>query len=70
MARVIDLDGPEGNAFCLLGFAKDLCRQLDDKDYQTIHDEMTSSDYDHLVKTFVNEFGDYVTVVGQEQIGY
>ena len=26
--RVIDLNGPEGNAFCLLGTAMSLCKQI------------------------------------------
>jgi hypothetical protein len=56
---VIDLNGPEGNAFVLLGYAKNLSRQLD-LDFKVIETEMTSSDYENLIETFDKYFGDYV----------
>lgn len=55
----IDLTGPDGNAFCLLGNAKRLCKQLG-KDYDVIKEDMTSSDYEHLIEVFDREFGAYV----------
>ena len=55
----IDLTGPEGNAFFLLGRAKDLSEQLG-KNWKDIDDRMTSSDYENLVNVFDEEFGDYV----------
>ena len=55
----IDLTGPDGNAFCLLGNAKRLCNQLN-KDYDAIKKDMTSSDYEHLIKVFDREFGAFV----------
>ena len=57
--QVIDLTGPEGNAFYLLGLARKLCKQLDldDEAKQKISDEMTSGDYEHLIKTFDKYFG-------------
>jgi len=55
----IDLTGPEGNAFNLLGLARRFAIKLDlDKD--RIIDEMQEGDYDHLVQTFDKYFGDYV----------
>jgi len=57
--RKIDLTGPDGNAFVLLGIAKGLCPQLN-KDWDDIHKEMTSGDYKNLIKVFDKEFGDYV----------
>jgi hypothetical protein len=55
----IDLTGPQGNAFNLLGIATKLCKELD-KDYESISEKMKSGDYDNLVKVFDDEFGDYV----------
>jgi hypothetical protein len=55
---VIDLTGPEGNAFVLLGYARRWGRQLG-KDTTDIHKRMTSGDYENLVKVFDEEFGDY-----------
>ena len=60
--RVIDLDGPEGNAFYILGTAKSLCKQIGiDADRTTeILDEMRSDDYEHLIQTFDKYFGKLV----------
>ena len=57
----IDLTGPEGNAFCLLGYAKKLSRELN-FDANVITEEMKQGDYDHLVETFDKHFGEYVTL--------
>jgi hypothetical protein len=56
---VIDLTGPEGNAFCLMGYAKKFARQLD-LDGNQIIKEMQSGNYENLVDTFDKYFGDYV----------
>jgi hypothetical protein len=56
---VIDLTGPEGNAFCLLGYARRFARQLG-LDFTEIETAMTSGDYENLVETFDQYFGDYV----------
>ena len=60
--RVIDLNGPEGNAFYLLGTAMNLCKQngisVERKD--EIIDEMRSDDYEHLIQTFDKYFGKLV----------
>ena len=58
---VIDLTGPQGNAFVLLGYAKDFAKQLG-LDYDKISEEMKSSDYENLVETFDKYFGDYVVL--------
>ena len=60
--RVIDLNGPEGNAFCLLGTAMSLCKQIGISSERTeeIVDEMKSSDYEHLIQTFYKYFGKLV----------
>lgn len=56
---VIDLTGPEGNAFVLMGYASRLGRQLG-LDVPQIIEEMKSSDYENLVQVFDNYFGDFV----------
>ena len=57
--QVIDLTGPDGNAFVLLGIAKGLCKQLGIED-DIILDDMRSADYEQLINTFDMYFGDYV----------
>lgn len=56
---VIDLTGPGGNAFALLGYAKNLAKQLD-LNYDIIRTEMTSGDYENLIQVFDKYFGEYV----------
>lgn len=53
---VIDLTGPKGNAFVLLGIAADLCRQIG-KDPEPLLEEMQSKDYEHLIQTLDKHFG-------------
>ncbi len=56
---VIDLTGPDGNAFALMGIARKLAKQLD-LDSEKILEEMKSSDYENLIEVFDSYFGDYV----------
>ena len=55
----LDLTGPDGNAFVILGYARRLSRQLDE-DWDTVRDEMTSGDYENLIKVFEKYFGVHV----------
>ena len=57
----IDLSGPQGNAFYLLGTAKSLSHQLG-LDWEIIHTQMTESDYEWLLQTFDYYFGDLVVM--------
>lgn len=57
----IDLSGPQGNAFFLLGTAQRYAKQLE-LDWDEVQKEMTAGDYDHLVETFDNYFGSFVTL--------
>jgi hypothetical protein len=57
----VDLTGPRGNAYFLLGLGKDLASKLG-KDWKAIEKEMTSDDYENLLKVFDREFGAYVTL--------
>jgi len=59
----IDLSGPNGNAYYLIGEAKRLAGQLG-LDNEDIQARMQAGDYDHLVKVFEEEFGDYVKLTG------
>lgn len=56
---VIDLIGPEGNAFFLLGQASKLARQLG-LNVAEIINEMWASDYENLLQVFDKYFDEYV----------
>jgi hypothetical protein len=56
---VIDLTGPEGNAFCLLGYAKRWAADLG-LNYDKIRSDMTSGDYENLVQVMDKNFGSFV----------
>jgi hypothetical protein len=60
----IDLTGPQGNAFVLLGLADNLARQLgyDETRRTCILEEMKLTDYEGLLFTFDREFGTLVTL--------
>jgi len=57
----IDIDGPNGNAFYLLGVAKNLCKQIG-KNPDKIIARMQSGDYINLLKVFDKYFGPVVTL--------
>lgn len=59
--HVIDLTGPQGNAFYLLSVARSFCH-AHNIDYDFIKNEMTKADFEHLVQTFDKHFGDYVII--------
>ena len=56
---VIDLTGPDGNAYALMAYATRFAKQygLDEK---VIIKEMTSGDYENLLKVFDRYFGGFV----------
>jgi hypothetical protein len=56
---IIDLTGPQGNAFYLLGYANKNARKIGLVG-SAIVDEMKQGNYEHLVETFDRYFGDYV----------
>jgi hypothetical protein len=57
----IDLTGPDGNAFALMGYANKFARQLG-LDFKEIQTEMTSGDYENLLEVFEEHFGEFVTL--------
>ena len=58
--RNINLAGPEGNAFWLIGTATTWAKQLNEVtgeyDFQKITKEMMEGDYNHLLDTFDKYF--------------
>ena len=64
--RVIDLQGPQGNAFALMAYADDFLRQMGRRDeFKAMRTEMMCGDYDNLIRIFEENFGDYVELVGK-----
>ena len=57
----IDLTGPDGNAFVLIGTASRLAKQLG-LDADGIKTEMMSGDYENLIRVFDKHFGEFVTL--------
>ncbi len=57
----IDLTGPDGNAFALIGTASRLAKQLG-LDANQIKTEMMGGDYENLIRVFDKHFGEFVTL--------
>ena len=57
----IDLTGPDGNAYALMGYANRFAKQLG-VDSEPIIEDMTSGDYEHLLEVFEKHFGSFVTL--------
>ena len=57
----IDLTGPQGNVFFLIGTARNLAKQLG-LDSSSIQNEMMSGDYENAVNVFDKHFGSFVTL--------
>lgn len=58
----IDLTGPDGNVFYLIGQGRKFCKQLglDANEFTT---KMMSADYENAVTTFDDYFGEFVTLL-------
>ncbi len=59
---IIDLTGPDGNAFALMGYARQFARQLgySKEDQDQLLELMTSGDYENLLEVFDDHFGSFV----------
>jgi len=59
---IVDLSGPQGNAYALMGVARSIGRQLNRpyNEIKEIETKMMSGDYDHLVKVLFLEYGDFI----------
>lgn len=68
--RVIDLTGQEGNAYWLLGYAKQFSESLGQTDewFDILCDDMTSGDYTHLVAVFEMNFGHFIKLEADEEL--
>ena len=68
---VINLDGPDGNVFSLMGAAKGLAFRYGlagrTPDIEFIMDEMKSGDYVNAIKTFDKYFGEYVILETRDE---
>ena len=60
--QVIDLTGPQGNAYFLLETAMNLCKQIGFSELATqgILEDMKSGDYEHLITRFDYHFGELI----------
>lgn len=58
---VIDLTGPDGNAYALMSYASRFCKQLG-LDSDEVIAEMKSGDYENLIKVFDGYFGSFVVL--------
>jgi len=64
--RVIDLQGPQGNAFALMAYAEDFLRQMGRRDeFRQMRTDMMSGSYENLIGIFEKNFSEYVTLVGK-----
>lgn len=61
----IDLSGPQGNAFALIGLAQDLGKKSDytKQEITALREDMMSGNYDHLLQVFDQHFGDLVDLL-------
>lgn len=57
----IDLTGPDGNVFHLIGVGRNMCGPLG-IDKSEFTKEMMSGDYENAINTFEKYFGDYVVL--------
>ena len=55
----IDLTGPDGNAFMLIGMASRWAKQMG-LNASEISAEMMSGDYEHLLSVMEKHFGDHI----------
>jgi hypothetical protein len=58
----IDITGSQGNAFVILGYARQYAKELG-MDSKPIIEEMMSGDYENLLEVFDKNFGDYVDLL-------
>ena len=59
---IIDLTGPDGNAFALIGYANRFAKQLGYTPQQRgdLTTEMMGGNYENLLEVFDKNFGDFV----------
>jgi hypothetical protein len=62
---IVDLSGPQGNAYALMGVARSIGRELNRpyNEIKEVETRMMSGDYDNLVKVMYLEYGDFIQFV-------
>ncbi len=58
----IDLSGPEGNAFHIMGVVKKVCRKKN-IDHKPFLEQMMSGDYDNLCDVVREHFADDIKLI-------
>ncbi len=58
----INLNGPEGNAFVLMAYAKDFIKKYKMENDIEIFREMKSGDYNNLISVFNKYFSNFATL--------
>jgi hypothetical protein len=58
----IDLTGPAGNAYAVMGNCREWAKQLGytSEEIKALMDDMMSSDYEHLIQVADGHFGKFV----------
>jgi|TARA_R110000822_G_scaffold35982_6_gene101353 hypothetical protein len=64
---IIDLDGPDGNAFQLLAYAKKLAHHKGMRASPIMSEMCSGTDYWKLVKIFDKHFGDLVVLESSDR---
>ncbi|MEZ9900195.1 hypothetical protein AB4332_03700 [Vibrio breoganii] len=58
----LDLSGPDGNIFVVIGLAQNLAHQLG-YDSEKVIGQMKQGNYKHAINVFESYFGDYVDLL-------
>lgn len=63
----IDVSGPQGNAFALLGMARSIAAQLGwtKEAIEALLERMQADDYDELVAVMDEELGEHIKFIGR-----
>ena len=64
---VINLDGPDGNAFALMAYAKRFAKDMGYASDEAILNLMMDGDYTNLVRTFDKYFGEFVILETRDE---
>jgi hypothetical protein len=70
MVKIIDLSGPDGNAYALLSYVNEIGTQLgfESSRIQTIKNEMKKGDYEHLLSVFYSNFKAFVELRRNDEV--
>ena len=64
---VINLDGPDGNAFQLMAYAQRFAKDMGYVSDEAILNLMMDGDYTNLVRTFDKYFGEFVILETRDE---